>query len=113
MTRGAVTWAATSVPEIRRQLCNALDATVEKHSEALEPQDGPLAGSKRLARLQKKQAEAIEEMASESRTLRSAELYWVSRNMVDVAVGAADTLPECYVTAMTRRQRLSGLLLGP
>jgi hypothetical protein len=104
MTRGAVTWAATSVPEIRRQLCNALDATAEKHSEALEPPDGPLADSKRLARLQKKQAEAIEEMASESRTLRSAELYWVSRNMVDVAVDAADTLPECYVAASGERQ---------
>ena len=34
MRRG-LTWAATSVPEIRRQWCNALDATVQNHSRGL------------------------------------------------------------------------------
>ena len=33
--RQSVTWAATSVPELRRQWCNALDQIVDQFSEGL------------------------------------------------------------------------------
>jgi hypothetical protein len=45
-------------------------------------------------------------MKVEVAALRSAELYWVARNMVEAAVGAS-TLPECYVTGLAKRQSLS------
>ena len=91
MRRG-LTWAATSVPEIRRQWCNALDATAERHSEPLlEPPSGPAA--KRIERMQEKTAAAIEVMKVAVAARRSAELYWVARNMVEAAVGASTTLP--------------------
>ena len=96
-SRGGVPWAATSVPEIRRQWCNALYATVERHSQALEepdPASADTAASKRLARMTAKLAQAIEHMNVEAEALSRTELYWVARDMVDVAVDAADTLPE-------------------
>jgi hypothetical protein len=89
-------WAATTVPEIRRQWCNALDETVVRHSEALEPLDdgdADSAGAKRLRRMQAKLAGAVEQMKLEADALRGAELYWVARGMVDFVVGAADKLP--------------------
>ena len=89
-------WAATTVPEMRRQWCNALDETVIRHSEAMEPPDDAAAdsaGAKRLRRMQAKLADAIEQMKAEADALRGAELYWVARDMVDFVVGAADTLP--------------------
>ena len=109
--RQGVTWAATSVPEIRRQWCNALDQIVDRFSEGLAPpQPGTVgAGNRRLERTQAKLATEIEIMKAENNALRGAELFWVARDMVDVSMDAASTLPECYVTAMTRRQRLSGL----
>ena len=80
VSRG-LTWAATSVPEIRRQWCNALDATAERHSEPLlEPPSGPAA--KRIERMQEKTAAAIEVMKVALAARRSAELYWVARNHV-------------------------------
>ena len=95
MSRG-LTWAATSVPEIRRQWCNALDATAERHSEPLL--DRTDAG---------KNAAAIEVMKVAVAARRSAELYWVARNMVEAAVGASSTLPGCYVTGLAKSQSLS------
>ena len=35
---------------------------------------------------------------------RQAELFWVSRDMVELAVDAAQSLPECYVTTVGRCQ---------
>jgi hypothetical protein len=59
--RRDLTWAAPSVPEIRRQWCNALDATAERNSASLlEPASG--AAAKRIQRLQEKTAAAIEVM---------------------------------------------------
>ena len=89
-------WAATTVPEMRRQWCNALDETVIRHSEAMEPPEDAATdstGAKRLRRMQAKLADAIEEMKAEADALRGAELYWVARDMVDLVVGASDTLP--------------------
>ena len=68
-------WAATTVPEIRRQWCNALDETVVRHSEALEPLDdgdADSAGAKRLRRMQAKLAGAVEQMKLEADALRGA-----------------------------------------
>jgi hypothetical protein len=106
--RQGVTWAATSVPEVRRQWCNALDQTVDRFSEGLAPAaPGPAgAGNRRLERIQSKLATEMEIMKAENNALRGAELFWVARDMVDVSKDAASTLPECYVTALTRRQRL-------
>jgi len=41
-----------------------------------------------------KLAESIDDMRREQQRLAEAELYWVSRDMVDVVVGASETLPE-------------------
>ena len=94
--RQGVTWAATSVPEIRRQWCNALDQIVDRFSEGLAPpQPGTVgAGNRRLERTQAKLATEIEIMKAENNALRGAELFWVARDMVDVSMDAASTLPE-------------------
>jgi len=39
-------------------------------------------------------AESLAQMTTEADAIRDAELYWVSRDMVDVALDAADSLPE-------------------
>jgi hypothetical protein len=96
---GAAPWAPTSVPEIRRHWCNAIDALAVKHSAALEPPSGEFtsaAGARYQQRRQAtaaKLAEEIRHMQAEAEALRGAELYWVARDMVDVVIGAADTLP--------------------
>ena len=107
--RQGVTWAATSVPEVRRQWCNALDQIVDRFSEGLAPPEpGTVgAGNRRLERTQAKLATEIEIMKAENNALRGAELFWVARDMVDVSMDAASTLPECYVAAFSERQRLS------
>jgi len=107
--RQGVTWAATSVPEIRRQWCNALDQIVDRFSEGLAPpQAGTVgAGNRRLDRTRGKLATEIEIMKAENNALRGAELFWVARDMVDVSVDAASTLPECYLATVSMRQRLS------
>lgn len=97
--RRGVTWAATSVPDIRRHWCTALDRTIERFSEGLEPMaggDGP--GSRRLERMQTKLATEMQIMKAEAQAVREAELFWVSRDMVDLALDAAVSLPECYLT---------------
>lgn len=91
-----LTWAATSVPEIRGRWCNALDAMADGQAEmiASPPEGGAAAGvAKRIERMQEKATAALEVMRSEAAALRGAELYWVARSMVDAAVGAAATLP--------------------
>lgn len=93
--RKGLPWAPTSVPDMRRQWCDALDALVAHQSSALEePTDPALGGSRRLQRMQAKLAESLTQMSAESGAIRSAELFWVSRDMVDVALDAADSLPE-------------------
>jgi len=92
--RTGLTWAATSVPEVRRQWCNALEDVIEAHSAGLTVNSVSTADSLRLRRLQAKLTTTIEIMKAESEALRDAELYWVARGMVDVALDAALTLPE-------------------
>jgi len=94
--RNSWPWAATSVPEIRRQWCNALDASVAHQSTAIEnpPDVGDSPGARRLQSLTAKLAESLKHMSDETDAIRAAELYWVSRDMVDVAVEASESLPE-------------------
>lgn len=94
--RSGVTWAPTSVPEIRRRWCDALDGVIERHSAGLitQPGTGRPADGVRLRRLQAQLATTIEVMKAETEALRDAEMYWVARDMVDVARDAAGTLPE-------------------
>jgi hypothetical protein len=93
--RKALPWAPTSVPDMRRHWCNALDALVEHQSSALrEPADPAGSGSRRRQRMQAKLAESLAQMSTESQAIRRAELFFVSRDMVDVALDAADSLPE-------------------
>ncbi|MDZ4269517.1 MAG: hypothetical protein U1D00_28200 [Mycobacterium sp.] len=88
-------WAPNCVPDMRRQWCNALDTLVERQSAALaEPGGDSGEGGRRLQRLQAKLAESLGQMSAEADAIRGAELYWVSRDMVDVAIDAADSLPE-------------------
>lgn len=92
--RKALPWAPTNVPEIRRQWCNALDALVEHQSSALrEPANPAGGGSRRLQRMRAQLTESLAQMSTESQAIRRAELYWVSRDMVDVALDAASALP--------------------
>lgn len=96
--RRTLPWAPTSVPDMRRQWCHALDTLVLRQSTALqEPSQLPGAPSRqlqRLHRMQAKLAESLTHMSAEADAIRRAELYWVSRDMVDVALDAADSLPE-------------------
>ena len=41
-------------------------------------------------------------MKAENNALCGAELFWVARDMVDVSMYAASTLPECYVATLRR-----------
>lgn len=109
--RQGLTWAATSVPEIRRQWCNALDQSVDRFSQALAP---PVpgtagAGNRRRERSQAKLATEIEIMKAENNALRSAEMFWVARDMVDVSMDAASTLP-AWTPALVTPSSPSGLL---
>lgn len=84
------------MPEIRRRWCDALDGVIERHSAGLitRPGTGRSADGVRLRRLQARLATTIEVMKAETEALRDAELYWVARDMVNVARDAAATLPE-------------------
>ena len=57
--------------------------------------------------MQDKLAATANDMTAEARALSGADMYWVSRDMVDVAAAAAATLPECYLATVSMRQRLS------
>lgn len=109
--RQGPTWAATSVPEIRRQWCNALDQSVDRFSQALAPlaPGAAGAGNRRRERTQAKLATEMEIMKAENNALRQAEMFWVARDMVDVAIDAASTLPE-WTPALVTPALPSGLL---
>lgn len=94
--RHELPWAATSVPEIRRQWCNALDQSVDRFSRALTPPTPgtAAANNRRRERTQAKLATEMEIMKAENDALRQAEMFWVARDMVDIALHAALTLPE-------------------
>lgn len=88
------------MPVIRRQWCNAIEAAAdvsfEEYREALPP-GAPIeqvARMKKLQRLMDKFAVYAETMRTEAHALRGAELYWVSRDMVDVVLHASKSLPE-------------------
>jgi hypothetical protein len=87
-----------------------LDQIVDRVSEGLAPAEPgtPAAGNRRLERTQAKLATEIEIMKSENTALRGAELFWVARDMVDVSVDAASTLPEWTPALVTPAP--SGLL---
>ncbi|KPN48850.1 hypothetical protein AN931_22955 [Mycobacterium intracellulare subsp. chimaera] len=93
-------WAATSMPDIRRQWCYALEAAAdlsfEEYRNALPPGAPPerVAQMKQIQRLMDKFTAYAETIRSEAQALRTAELYWVSRDMVDVVLEAAKSLPE-------------------
>ena len=44
--------------------------------------------------MQDKLAATANDMTAEARALSGADMYWVSRDMVDVAAAAAATMPE-------------------
>lgn len=99
--RTAAPWAATSVPLIRRQWCNALEAAAEisfDQYKASPPPNSPAAADpaavRRIQRLVAKFESIAPVMRAEAQALRGAELYWVSRDMVDVVRQAAVSLPE-------------------
>lgn len=93
-------WAATSVPLIRRQWCNALEATAEISFEQYNVPPPPnasahdIATARRLQRLITRFAETSPIIRAEAQALRTAELFWVARDMVDVVLDAAQSLPE-------------------
>src|SRR5690242_2615423 len=95
MNRG-LTWAATSVPEIRRQWCNAITGRIQHHSNVLQRPPGEVAAAHRepFERLQAKVADAISHTKAEVEAMQDARLYWVARDMVQLALGAAADLPE-------------------
>jgi hypothetical protein len=75
--RGGLPWAPTSVPQLRRQWCQVL--------------------GEGLGRLQEQAAAPAELLARAEQDLAGIEqstLYWVVRDMVDLALGAAASLPE-------------------
>ena len=98
--RGAAPWAATSMPIIRRQWCYAMEAaadlTFEEYRNALPPGAPPerVAQMRKIERLIDKFAATADTIRTEAAALRTAELYWVSRDMVDVALEASKSLPE-------------------
>lgn len=98
--RGAVPWAATSMPDIRRQWCRAIDAVADyswDHLFAELPPQAPaqlVAMRKRIDQTKAKMAAISEVLKDEAAAIRSAPLYWVSREAVDTVMHAADTLPE-------------------
>lgn len=98
--RNSVPWAATSMPVIRRQWCYAMEAAAgisfDEHMAPLPPgaSAGEVAQAKKIERLVAKFAATAEVIRAEAQALRGAELYWVSRDMVDVVLEAADSLPE-------------------
>ncbi|CDO91197.1 hypothetical protein AWC29_01220 [Mycobacterium triplex] len=97
--RGAP-WAATSVPIIRRQWCSALEATAEISFDQYKVPPPPdasahdIATAKRIQRLIARFADTAPIIRAEAQALRTAELYWVARDMVDVVLDAAQSLPE-------------------
>lgn len=90
--RREATWAAISVPDIRRQWVNAVRQVIDQHSRGL-PEFGLPPKDKRMMRMQGQLAEAITAMKTEAEALSDADMFWVSREMVDVVAAASDSLP--------------------
>ncbi|WP_231973867.1 MULTISPECIES: hypothetical protein [unclassified Mycobacterium] len=92
--------AATSMPVIRRQWCYAMEAAAdlsfEHYRDALPPGDPfeRAARLKKVQRLMDKFAAYAETIRTDAQALRTAALYWVSRDMVDVVLEASKSLPE-------------------
>lgn len=101
--RSGLPWAATSVPEIRDQWCTVLGeaiATVPARIAAARA-----AGHHGAAdQWQRHLPDARRDLAD----LTNAELWWVARPMVDLAVGAAESLPDWSPSAAMPADR--GLL---
>ena len=98
--RGTVPWAATSMPDIRRQWCHAIDAVADYSWDVIDtdlPPQAPaqlVAMSKRVDQMKAKLASVSSILKDEVAAIRSAQLYWVARNTVDTVMHAAETLPE-------------------
>ena len=93
--RHGTPWAATSVPEIRRQWCHALDQLAERFTtHGLTPPAPGEPVDRRRQSMQTQLAAEVQVMKAETETLRTAGMYWVARDMVDLAMDAAATLPE-------------------
>lgn len=90
-------WTAPAVPELRSALSGALAKMIDHHSTALHDDTGVArsqAEQRRRDKLANDLAETLDEMRREVQAVERAALYWVSRDMVPVAVQAAQTLPE-------------------
>lgn len=72
--RSGLPWAPTSLPAMRRQWCHVLEEGIDR----LREQGSPLA------------AQAQEDLAG----VAASSLYFVSRDMTDLATSAAESLPE-------------------
>lgn len=98
--RGTTPWAATSMPDIRRQWCRAIEAVTDYSWDVFDtelPPQAPahlVAMSKRVDQMKAKLASVSSVLRDEVAAIRSAQLYWVSRNAVDTVMHAAETLPE-------------------
>jgi hypothetical protein len=98
--RASPTWAPTNMPEIRRRWCHAVetvaDVTFDEYVSESPPGASPqvVASARRIEKLKAKLAATAHVMKAEAAAVRGAELYWVSRDMVDVVLHAAHSLPE-------------------
>jgi len=82
--RKTLPWSPTSLPQMRRQWCEVLDA-------GLDQLRGRAAGGEETAAAL---AELIPQAEQDLSGLARSTLYWVVRDMVDLATGAAVSLPE-------------------
>lgn len=101
MARSKTPWAATSVPTVRRQWCEAMDHTVaarvaqmQDARDQLATSNAPSGSARRVRQAIDRVSAAVSEMADDSAALRDASMYWVSRDMVGVVHDAATGLPE-------------------
>ncbi len=87
--RHGLPWAPTSLPLMRRQMCENLGAALA-HIPLAADQAAQAGDHDTAAQYLQTIADADRDIAD----LKAAELYWVARNMVDLAVDAAASLPE-------------------
>ncbi len=101
MARSKTPWAATSVPTVRRQWCEAMDHTVaarvaqmQDARDQLATANAPTGSARRVREAIDRVSAAVSEMADDTAALADASMYWVSRDMVGVVQDAATGLPE-------------------
>lgn len=82
------TWSVFAFPELRDRQAAAENAFV-RNAEAALAQSVAASPLRRADLL-----DAVNRLRVEARELQRADLYWVTRRMTSVAVGAAETLPE-------------------